>query len=182
MQQTGPEIRGLVVLFPEEVGVEIDKWRRIYDPRYQMVPPHITVAYPPFVPEKEWPLVRPALVECLSRFQPFRIHLEELGAFAGSPHVLWLKPEDDGNLMRIHAALEERFAQYVPASPFDYIPHVTIGAFHSEEELFRAQEAILSEWKPCHSHVNELVYMSSDNDGVWCVCTRLPLGQPLASA
>ncbi len=60
MQQTGPEIRGLAVLFPEEISVEINKWRRVYAPRYQMVPPHITVAYPPFVPEKEWPLVRPA--------------------------------------------------------------------------------------------------------------------------
>lgn len=182
MRQTGPENRGLVVLFPEEVSADIDKWRRIYDPRYQMVPPHVTVAYPPFISQREWPLLRPALVECLSRFQPFRIQLKELGAFAGSPHVLWLKPEDNGNLVRIHAALAERLPEHVPALPFDYVPHVTIGTFESEGELFRAQEAILSEWKPCHSQVNELVYMSSDSDGVWCVCTRLPLGQPLTGA
>ena len=182
MQQTGPEIRGLAVLFPEEISVEINKWRRVYAPRYQMVSPHITVAYPPFVPEKEWPSVRPALIECLSEFQSFRIDLKELGAFAESPHVLWLKPEDDGNLSRIHATLAERFPKYVPVLPFDYVPHVTIGPFGSEQELLKAQEAILSQWKPCHFQVTELVYMSSDSGGVWCVCSQLPLGQPTADA
>jgi 2'-5' RNA ligase len=176
MQQPVAESRSLVVLVPEEMSVGLDRWRSVYDPNHGGVPPHITVAYPPFVPEKEWPTVRPKLVECLSEFQSFGIQLKKMGAFPGSPHVLWFKPEDDGNLSRIHTALVERFAKYVPVLPFDYVPHLTIGPFDSQEELLKAQEAILAEWKPCHFHVKGLAYVSSDSLGVWRVCNWLPLG------
>jgi 2'-5' RNA ligase len=133
------------------------------------------VAYPPLIPEKEWPLMRSALVECLRVFQPFNITLKEVGTFAGSTHVLWLKPEDGGNLSRIHVTLSERFPDYVPALPFDYIPHLTVGFFNSQQALSQAQEAILSGIKALHFRVDELIYMVLDSDGVWGIRDRLPL-------
>jgi len=168
--------RALVVLVPEPVSALIDQWRSLYDPGYAIVPPHVTVAYPPFVPQAKWPSVRPAIAQCLSEFSPFRVELTELGTFAGNSFYLWLNPEDNGTLARIHAALAERFPEHVPQRQYDYRSHVTIGVFESEEELREAKRRIQAEWQPRDFQVEELVYMFPDSRGKWCVCSRLPLG------
>jgi len=177
-----PGDSGLGILAPAAVSAEVSKWRRAYDPHCETVAPHLTVAYSPFVSEEEWPLVRPALVGCLRDFPPFRITLRELGAFAGHPHVLWLRPEDDGNLTRLRAALEGRFPHYVPALPFDYVPHLTVGFFASQGALSAARTAILSELEPLHFQAEELVYMVIDDDGVWRARDRLPLGEAVTDS
>ena len=168
--------RALVVLVPEPVRNLVDQWRSLYDPSFAIVPPHITVAYPPFVPEAEWPSVRPAIAELLTQFSPFRVELTELGIFAGSSFYLWLKPEDNGSLARIHAALAERFPDYLRNGPFDYRSHVTTGVFESEQELLEARRRIQAAWQTCGFRVEELVYLSLDSGSQWCVCSRLPLG------
>jgi len=172
--------RGLVVFPPLRISAQIDRWRRIYDPLFELVPPHITVAYPPFVPEEDWPAVQPALARCLSSFSPFRIRLQGLGVFSGDTFVLWLRPEDGGTLARLRARVAEEFPQYVPALPFDYVPHLTIGCFETEDELRRAQQAIEAGMVPCHFLVKELVYTSPDHGGDWGVYQRLALGPPRA--
>ena len=172
---------GLGVFLPEDVSLEIDKWRRVYDPCHEAIPPHITVTYPPFIPQKEWPLVRPALVKCLRAFHPFDVTLKKLETFAGSPCVLWLKPEDGGNLSRIYVTLTERFPTYVSALPFDYIPHLTVGLFNSQEALSQAQQAISSGMKSLHFQVDELLYLLFGDDGTWRIRDRLPLGEPITS-
>ena len=176
----GPPVSGdsgLGIFLPREISLEIDGWRRAYDPHRAEIPPHITLAYPPFVPEEDWGSERPAIVECLQDFQPFTITLRETGTFAGSPSVLWLRPEDGGNLSRLHAALARQLPAYVPASPLGYVPHVTLGFFDSQEALSRAQGVILAEIRPLHFQADELIYMVFGNDGVWRTRDRLPLGR-----
>ena len=117
----------LVILASEEASRSIDEWRRTHDVHYRIVPPHITVAYPPFVPEEEWSLVRPFLVGLFSEFEPFTVTLSELDAFAEEDHVLWLKPEDKGTVKQIRNLLAETLSSYVEELPLDYVPHVTVG-------------------------------------------------------
>lgn len=169
--------RALVVLVPEPVSALVDQWRSLYDPSFAIVPPHITVAYPPFVPEAEWPSLRPAIAELLAQFSPFRVELTELGTFVGSSFYLWLKPEDDGSLADIHAALAQRFPEHVPQGQYDYRSHVTIGVFDSEQELLEAQRRIQDGWQARDFLVEELVYLSPNNHSQWCVYSRLPLGE-----
>ncbi len=172
-----PGDSGLGIFPPKEISGEIDRWRRVYDPNHEGIPPHITVAYPPFIPEKDWGMNRPALVECLKDFQPFTITLKELGTFAGNPSVLWLRPEDEGALSRIHSALASRLSTYVLTLPVGYVPHLTLGFFESQEALSKAQEVILSEIKPLHFQADELIYMVFGDDSVWRIRDRLPLGR-----
>ncbi len=174
--------RALVVLLPHALRLQVDRWRRLYDPNHNIIPPHITVAYPPFVPEEEWPSVRPEVVECMGHFAPFHVELRGTGWFAGEPSYLWLRPEDDGSLARIHATLAEHFPHYVQQLPFEYQCHLTIGVFDSQERLREAEARILAEWEPCHFEVQHLVYMSLEAHGLWCVCGQIPLGQSDSNA
>jgi 2'-5' RNA ligase len=177
MEPPVPGDSGLGLFVPAEANAAVNRWRRVYDPHYKTIVPHITVAYPPFVPETEWPLVRPALADCLQDFPSFTITLRELGTFAGDHPVLWLRPEDDGSLLRLRAALEVRLPDYVPPVPFDrYIPHVAVGFFASPAALSDARAAIQREMALLRFRADELIYMVFDDDGIWRLRDRLPLG------
>ena len=181
MKAPTPGDGALGVFFSKEVSQVIDKWRRVYLPQHREIPPHITVVYPPFVPLDEWPSVRAAVAECLRAFHHFDVTLKELGTFPGPPHVLWLKPEDGGNLSRIHAALVERCPSYV-SDPASYVPHVTVGLFDTQEALSKARDAIPAEIVPLHFRVDELSYAVRGGYGVWYVYEQLVLGHSSTSA
>lgn len=166
----------VLVIFPaNEVSLEIDRWRQIYDPNQKAIPPHVTVVYPPFISEKQWSLEKKKFATCLRAFEPFKITIQELGYFKGDSNILWLKPESDESLLRIHSALEERFPEYVPSSRLGYVPHVTVGLFESQEALFQAKETILSKWKILHFVVDELFYAVLGGDGIWHIEDRVHL-------
>ena len=162
---------------PDEISAEIDRWRCIYDPNHEGIRPHITVAYPPFIPEKGWATNRPALVELLKDWPPFPVTLRDLGTFAGSPAVLWLRPEDGGRLTRLHDALAGLFPAYELTLPVGYVPHLTLGFFETPEALAEAQKVILSEIKPLHFEADELIYMVFGDDSMWHTRDRLSLGR-----
>jgi 2'-5' RNA ligase len=168
--------QALVVLLPLRIRTEIDLWRKAHDPNYGSVPPHITVAYPPFVPEEQWPSVQPTVRDCLSQFHPFQIRLQGLGTFETDHYVLWLQVHDDGQLSLIRAALMGCLPQYVSPLPFDYVPHVTAGIFGSQSEMDSVREAMRVGMRPRRFTVHQLTYLARDQRGAWCACSPVILG------
>ena len=176
MKTPDPQDRALVVVLPERICAQIDTWRQAYDPNHGIMPPHITVAYPPFVPEEHWSGLRQAVRQCLGQFRPFQVLLGGLGAFGAEECVLWLRVEDGGQLLRIRASLMHCLPHYVPPLPFEYVSHVTLGVFNSLAGLQEAELAIGGQVKPRRFTVRRLTYLSPDEEGVWSVCSHVPLG------
>jgi poly(A) polymerase len=170
-----PGDTAFVVIPPKEISSVIVEWHRLYYPFHTTVPPHITLAFP-FIPEKQWKQNYTALENCLKNFKTFTITLRELAVFSGSQHVLWLKPEDSGNLVRIHTALAETFPDYFVASEFEFTPHLTIGFFESEEMMYEAKNKISSAMKSVQFWVGEIVYMVCEEDKVWRIREKIILG------
>lgn len=168
---------GLAAEVPREVAVVIERWRRIHLPDHPQIASHVTVAYPPFIPEEDWPSLRLAVTECLLAFQPFEVTLTEPGVFSGEPHVLWLRPEDGGRFSRIREALAERMPDYFPSLPWEYVPHVTLGFLATQEGLTHARQLVDSEWRPVRFEVSELVYAIMRADGTYRIADRVALGR-----
>jgi len=59
----------LVVFPPKSIREKIDKWRRLYDPYYKIIPPHITMAYP-FIRERVWRMNRDPVASAIAKFAP----------------------------------------------------------------------------------------------------------------
>ena len=171
-----PGDSALVILTPKTINGQIDRWRQAYDPNYPFVPSHITVAYPPFVPREEWRQVRSILVRRFSHFWPFEVTIREPGTFAGSPAVLWLRPEAGGNISRLHGIINEQLPSYAADLPFDYVPHLTLGFFDDREALLDTQAAVAADLVPIRFQVRELVYVVLMEDGQWCDCGQVSLG------
>ncbi len=176
MKRPDPEDRALVVLLPEALAQRIDRWRARFDPNYGIVPAHITVAYPPFVPDEEWATVGPTLLRCLGQVCPFDIRLSGTGTFRSDYQILWLRLEDGRPLRAAHRLLKQCVPDYMVDRPYAYRPHLTVGAFTTETDLRSAQRLVRSELGEMRFSVQEFVYLAPDSIGTWCECSRLPLG------
>lgn len=168
------------IFLPENAAAEVLRWRCVYPGILsEMVPPHITLVYSPFVPEAEWAQVRPALADCLRVFEPFDVTLKTVGTFPGDPAFLWLKPDDSGLLRRIRDTLAQRFPQYVPPSSAGpgFVPHVTVSVFNSDEGLLQARQAVAKGLAPVRFSVREFSYWALGQDDEWRDLDQLYLGQ-----
>jgi 2'-5' RNA ligase len=169
------DMSGIGIFPPAAVATQVNRWRRDYDYAVDIIAPHITVAYPPFIPQQEWELVRPQLAACVNEFEPFDIILRTTNVFEAPSRVLWLVPENGGCLPRIYATLEERFPQYIPPSELAYMPHMTLGFFDTQEAQTAARTRVESELSPMQFHVTELVFMVHARNA-WVGLESLQLG------
>ena len=158
---------GLEIFIHGPAAEAINHWRQHYDPAFASLEPHITLAYPPFVPLEQWPQVKPAVIACLAGIEPFRITLRGLGFPAstpGTPNVLWLKPEDGGRLARIRRRLETQLPGYVPPMATPYVAHVTIGFIQGDDFLRQAYAWVQAELHPIEFTVSEIVYENDNKE------------------
>ena len=169
----------LVALTPVNISAAINRWRQAYDLFHALIPPHITIAYHPFVPLAAWPEVAPSIAARLREREcfPFDVRLVSLGTFPGNPAVLWLRPEEDGRLTRLHRAVAETLPAYTPELPFSYVPHLTLGFFETDAALEAARSAIAVTFVPIEFRVEELAYVVCAEAGCWDVHGRISLGQ-----
>jgi len=158
-----PGESGLVVIPPPEVRNEIDMWRRVYRAYRSNITPHITIIYP-FVSTVVWDASRRAVVEALGSIRCFEIKLRELGTFVRDESVLWLKPQNGRNLMKIYAKMHQLFRTSVSSS-LAYVPHLTIGFFATVEELLEARKAVQQQLKPLQFKVDKIIYAIFEKDG-----------------
>lgn len=169
----------LAVVLPEELFPRIDAWRTRYDPSHMQIPPHITIAYPPFVRESEWQAERPRLAALLAAFPAFDAELKETGAFLAPDHVLWLKPDDQGMFARLERAVGDCYGIPPSPPPFVFTPHVTLAFFEDERALRRGEAEIaagLAAAGPLRFHAEKIIYLILHDPEGWLVADVLSLG------
>jgi 2'-5' RNA ligase len=169
----------LALVLPEELFPRINAWRVRYDPAHMQIPPHVSIAYPPFVREPDWQAERPPLAELLAAFPAFDVNLHETGAFLAPDHVLWLKPDDGGMFARLESAVRNHFGLPPSPPPFEFTPHVTLAFFDTEASLRRAETEIavdLAAAGPMRFRTERIIYLVMRGPGDWQVADELPLG------
>lgn len=147
-----------------EVRNEINMWRRVFKAYDNMITPHITILYP-FIHENIWNESRQDIKYQLRDIRPFEIRLRELGTFIHDESVLWLKPENGGNLVKINARMHNLFAQHIVPSVLAYVPHLTIGFFDKTEALMKARAVVQKQLKPLQFTVERVIYAVFEGEG-----------------
>ncbi len=164
----------LVIFPPKSIREKIDKWRRLYDPYCMIILSHITISYP-FMGERVWRMNRDAVASTITKFAPFKVSLRQTYFFNGKPRVLWLRPEDGGELNSIHESLKRKFPKHVASSGFEYIPHLSIGFFDSVRALRSAWHVVSDGWKPAVFKVDRIYHIVYTERGRWSINDTLAL-------
>ena len=151
-------------------------WRRVYGAYESSVTPHITICYS-FIPVEVWDAHRRAIPDSIRGIRAFEIVLRELGTFVRDESVLWLKPDDGKNLVRIRARMQVLFSKHLSQPALAYVPHMTIGLFHTVEELFEARRSVQKQFKPLRFTVERLIFAIYEKEG-WRIHDHINLPQP----
>lgn len=132
-----------ILIFPEFENIDIiNKIRKVYDPLYHKVRPHITLVFP-FESYLNTEELKNYLLETLKETKAFKISLYGIVKVQDkSGNYLFLKVIDGKeDLIGIHNNLYKNILkEHKPEwlNNVEFIPHMTIGSFNNKKSLENA--------------------------------------------
>jgi 2'-5' RNA ligase len=123
-----------IATFPQKHVQDIaNSYRKRYDPRYALIPPHITLKERFPMQETHITRAADALEQIAQTTAPFTIQISKVSHFHPTSATLYLVIEDAGELTQLHQQISKPFEP--KELPYDYIPHITIGQQMEGQEL-----------------------------------------------
>lgn len=132
-----------ILVFPHFENIQIiEQIRSLYDPLYSKIRPHMTLVFPFDSPMTDEELT--CLLEThLSHIPPFELTLQGITPHSDTFwHYLFLNVQKGASsLTKIHQLLYKEELEHFHLD-IPYIPHMTLGKFHSLSRLKDAYETI----------------------------------------
>lgn len=155
----------------------VDSFRRKYDPHVARIMPHITLAFAEGLAKSRWFLVRHRIEQDLMGILPFTIHVAETGVFTREGFVLWLKPTDEhGELQMLRTVILKAFPDVAFDRPDDFVPHISIGFFETQDNLLQARDAVRHELHPFSFRLAHVSFFQADAGDIWQCVDTIELG------
>ncbi|RPK12541.1 hypothetical protein FH5_02746 [Priestia endophytica] len=122
-----------VVLFPsKKLQDTANSYRKRYDSRYALIPPHITVKEQFETSTDELETLIPTFHDIAHKLKPITINVTKISSFSPANNTVYLKVEKNDDLKTLYEQLHSGpLAQEVE---YSYIPHITIGQNLSDDE------------------------------------------------
>lgn len=126
-----------IVAHPQINSKEIADFRKKYDPKSEIIAPHITLVFPFSNPEKEDELIHHCqnIVKDISIF-PIKLEGTHL---AEDDYLYLLVREGAEKLVKLHDKLYEGILSSNLRKDLVYVPHVTIGYFGKNDKRDEAK-------------------------------------------
>lgn len=157
-----------IATFPQKEVQDIaNSYRKRYDPRYSLIPPHITLKEKFILHEDQIDYAVKELDRIASETAPFTIHIHKVNHFHPTSPTLYFAIEDGTALKELHKRISEPFEQTV--LPYDYIPHVTIGQQMEEEELHDVYSSLRLKKLNLTSKIDRFQLMYQLENGSWTI-------------
>lgn len=122
-----------IALFPSKHLQDlVNSYRKRYDPRYALIPPHVTLL-PAFNMEpSEVNHLITKVQQISSTIEPIRLEVTKVKSFQPVNNVIYLKVEDDYSLIELQKQLSSLIQPENDNYPF--VPHITLAQELSDEE------------------------------------------------
>ena len=142
---------------------KIEKIRKKYVPNYEKFEPHITLVYPFEFEEQD--KLKEHISESLKDFKPFEISLKGLQKSAKGYYLYLLVNKGKEKIVSLHEKLNggilDNFRN--PDMP-EYIAHLSIGVFESEDEREKAIDEISKMNIKFEARINSIQRLTINED------------------
>jgi 2'-5' RNA ligase len=162
----------VVIFVPERVERFVVPLRERFDPDYDMVGAHITLAFP-------WESSRPAsdfagvIAEEVEQLGPLTIKLDSVGDFyPGTPIIYWRVVPNDA-LTRLHRRLHANLDLPLPFK--NYIPHVSVGKEISPHRVVLVKDQIAAHLPSESFELSSVDLVSPVADQNWVSVRTFPV-------
>jgi len=123
-----------IACFPQKHVQDIaNSLRKRYDPHYTLIPPHITLKEKFEMDEDQLEKATEKLEQIAKEVKRFEIHFHKVSNFYPTSNTIYFAIKESKPLMELHSKIKDAFDPV--ESPYDFIPHLTIGQKLSDDEL-----------------------------------------------
>lgn len=114
-----------IAFFPsKEIQDAANSYRKRYDPRYTLIPPHITLKDSFKIEEGELDEVITELKRIAMETKPFPIHITKVSSFEPVTNTIYFKVEKTDEIIKLEEKLHSGKFEDTRKHPF--VPHVTL--------------------------------------------------------
>lgn len=157
-----------ISIFPHKsVQDAVNSYRKRYDPHYRLIPPHITLKEKFTAEENELDKIVNKLELVAKETSSFTIRFNKVSHFHPTSPTIYLVPDHSEPLVELHNKIADHFEPV--NSPYDFIPHLTIGQKMVEDELHDVYASVKMHKFDLETEVDRFHLMYQLENGCWNV-------------
>jgi 2'-5' RNA ligase len=167
-----------VAIFPSKKLQDIaNSYRKRYDKKYSLIPPHITLKSAFEASESEISSIANLVHQVAHQVEPFTIHVTKAKSFHPANNTIYLKVEPTPELEQLHQALNnEAFFGENSEVTYTYIPHLTIAQEIANDEHLDLLGQLTNLNLSHQETVDRIHLLYQLEDGTWTVYETFRLG------
>ncbi|GEN45613.1 putative phosphoesterase [Alkalibacillus haloalkaliphilus] len=170
-----PVTYGIAIFPSKHIQDVANSYRMRYDPRYSLIPPHITLKEHFQATEGEIKQVEDACQKLADEMDPFDIEINRVSSFSPITHTVYLKVEDNEELTYLSNKMhEEPFPQ---ERAHKFVPHITISQDLSEDEHSDVYGSLRLSQFDLKDTVDRFQLLYQLDDGSWTVHETFKFGK-----
>ncbi len=165
-----------VAIFPSKQLQDIaNSYRKRYDKKYSLIPPHITLKSAFEASEHEISAIADQVQQIAHGVEPFTIHVTKAKSFHPANNTIYLKVEPTPELEQLNQALNNE-AFFGENSEVTYIPHLTIAQEIANDEHLDLLGQLTNLNLSHQETVDRIHLLYQLEDGIWTVYETFRLG------
>src|SRR5690625_2640397 len=123
-----------IAIFPSKhIQDEANALRKRYDPRYDLIPPHITLKSAFKADDALRDEIIRELEIIAERTKPFTIYMNKVRTFAPVTNTIYFKVEPTPELTKLHEQMHSGI--FPQDKEYNFVPHITIAQQLAEDEF-----------------------------------------------
>ncbi|WP_411955199.1 YjcG family protein [Alkalibacillus sp. S2W] len=170
-----PVTYGIAIFPSKEIQDEANSYRKRYDPRYSLIPPHITLKERFEATQDEIKEIEKACSELAKKVEPFDIHIGRVSSFSPTTETIYLRVDDHEQLTYLNEKMHEE--PFPDNREFKFVPHITISQELSEDEHSDVFGSLKMLSFDLHDTVDRFQLLYQLEDGSWTVHETFKFGE-----
>lgn len=164
-----------IAIFPSKpIQDEANAYRKRYDPKYALVPPHITLKEAFRVNDETIKELVTELKLIANAIDPFTINITKVSSFAPVTNTIYLKVEPVQQLLDLFEKMHEgKFPDNIEHS---FVPHITIGQKLPEGEYSDVYGSLQMKKVEFEDQVDRFQLLYQLENGSWTVYETFVFG------
>lgn len=165
-----------IAIFPSKpIQDEANAYRKRYDPKYALVPPHITLKEAFQADENTITALVNELKLIANAMDPFTIDITKVGSFAPVTNTIYLKVEPVKQLIDLFEEMHEgKFPQNMEHT---FVPHITIGQKLSDGEYSDVYGSLKMKEVKLEDQIDRFQLLYQLENGSWTVYETFVFGK-----
>lgn len=171
----------VAIIPPVNLWEQIQDIRQKHDRHFRRWMPHINLIYP-FKPHSCFDNLALIFSNLCKTISPFLIKFKNFSYFNHKKEnfTIWLKPEDDGNLIKLQEILVSAVHECDDINNLNncFVPHMSVGQIHGKTNMLNLTKELENSWKALQFIMDEinLIWRKDSPEDVFNVSYKIKLG------